>query len=90
MKLTSKEIATLIPSAGKSDALYFDDSVPGLALRVRASGKRSWIFQFGSATSSVACDWGPLLRYAWPRFVAAPTRCTLRLNSDAIQRARRK
>ena len=46
MKLTTKEVATLTLPPGKSDALYFDDDVPGLALRVRAGGKRSWVFQY--------------------------------------------
>jgi integrase len=46
VKLTPKEIATLTLPPGKSDVLYFDDNVPGLALRVRASGKRSWVLQY--------------------------------------------
>src|SRR5262249_11175443 len=31
---------------GKTDALYFDDAVPGLALRLRAGGRKGWVFQY--------------------------------------------
>jgi integrase len=45
-RLTPQQVATLSLPPGKTDALYFDDAVPGLALRVRASGNRSWVFQY--------------------------------------------
>ncbi|HME30904.1 MAG TPA: Arm DNA-binding domain-containing protein, partial [Pseudolabrys sp.] len=49
--------------AGKTEELLFDDEIPGLALRLRASGARSYVFQYrlgqkqrrmtiGSATAS--------------------------------------
>jgi integrase len=44
--LTPQAVAALKLPPGKSDALYFDDSVPGLAVRVRAGGKRTWVFQY--------------------------------------------
>jgi Arm DNA-binding domain len=50
MKLTSREVAVLTLPPGKSDVLYFDDDVPGLALRVRSGGKRSWVFQYRVGT----------------------------------------
>jgi integrase len=31
---------------GKTDALFFDDAVPGFALRLRESGSGSWVFQY--------------------------------------------
>jgi integrase len=46
MKLTHREVSTLQLPTGKTDALFFDDDVPGLALRLRAGGKRSWVFQY--------------------------------------------
>jgi integrase len=46
MKLTTKNLESLRLPPGKSDALFFDDDVPGLALRVRASGNRSWVYQY--------------------------------------------
>jgi integrase len=50
MKLTSREVVALTLPPGKSDVLYFDDDVPGLALRVRSGGKRSWVFQYRVGT----------------------------------------
>jgi integrase len=46
MKLTQATVNSLTLPAGKADAIYFDDDVPGLGLRLRAGGKRSWIFQY--------------------------------------------
>lgn len=31
---------------GKSEAIYFDDEIPGFGLRLRAGGSRRWIFQY--------------------------------------------
>jgi integrase len=49
-RLTPQQIAGLKLPAGKTDVLYFDDAVPGLALRLRGGGKKSWIFQYRSGT----------------------------------------
>ena len=47
MKLDSRTIAGLRqPPAGKIDVVYFDDDLPGFGLRLRASGKRTWIVQY--------------------------------------------
>jgi Arm DNA-binding domain len=46
MKLTQQTIARLALPADKSDAIFFDDDLPGFGLRVRAGGKRSWIVQY--------------------------------------------
>jgi integrase len=45
-RLTPQQVSTLTLPPGKTDALYFDDSVPGLALRIRGGGKKSWVFQY--------------------------------------------
>jgi integrase len=45
-RLTPQQVSALTLPPGKTDALYFDDTVPGLALRVRAGGKKSWVFQY--------------------------------------------
>jgi integrase len=45
-RLTPRYVSTLTLPPGKTDALYFDDAVPGLALRLRAGGKKSWVFQY--------------------------------------------
>ena len=46
MKLRERDIAALTLPPNKSDALFFDDDVPGFALRLRAGGSGSWIFQY--------------------------------------------
>jgi integrase len=45
-KLSPRDIAALALPPGKSDVLYFDHAVPGLAVRLRAGGRKSWIFQY--------------------------------------------
>jgi integrase len=45
-KLSPRDIAALTLPPGKSDALYFDHAIPGLALRLRAGGRKSWVFQY--------------------------------------------
>jgi integrase len=45
-RLTPQQVAALRLPPGKSDVLYFDNAVPGLALRLRASGNKSWVFQY--------------------------------------------
>jgi Arm domain-containing DNA-binding protein/integrase-like protein len=47
MKLTTKNIRDLPLPAGKSDHVYWDDSITGFGLRIRASGARVLIFQYG-------------------------------------------
>ena len=46
MKLTQPTVNSLTLPAGNPDAIFFDDDVPGLGLRLRSSGKRSFIFQY--------------------------------------------
>ena len=46
MKLTKATIASLKLPEGKSDAIFFDDDVPGFGLRIRAGGKKTWIVQY--------------------------------------------
>src|SRR5262249_55613886 len=46
VKLTPKLVASLILPPGKDDHLVFDTEVPGLALRLRAGGSRSFTFQY--------------------------------------------
>jgi integrase len=46
VRLTPQQVSALTLPPGKTDALYFDDAIPGLALRLRAGGKKSWVFQY--------------------------------------------
>lgn len=43
MRLTVARIAKLTCPPGKSEVLYFDDACPGLAVRVRPSGRKTFV-----------------------------------------------
>jgi integrase len=47
MKLTAKNVHTLRLPSGKSEHVYWDDDVPGFGLRLRETGARRLIFQYG-------------------------------------------
>jgi Arm DNA-binding domain len=47
MRLTAKNVRHLPLPEGKSDHVYWDESITGLGLRIRASGARVLIFQYG-------------------------------------------
>jgi integrase len=46
MKLTQPNAVRQQLPTGKSDAIFFDDDIPGFGLRIRAGGKRTWIIQY--------------------------------------------
>jgi integrase len=46
MKLTERKIATLATERGRKDKLVFDDTQRGLAVRVTASGGRTYLCQY--------------------------------------------
>ena len=46
MKLTSKNVRSEPLPAGRSEAIFFDDDVPGFGLRLREGGSRSFVFQY--------------------------------------------
>src|SRR5215472_5745397 len=55
MKLTKKAVEALMLPAGKDDAIFFDDDLPGFGYRLRASGDkvgRSWVAQYRHATQT--------------------------------------
>jgi integrase len=47
MRLTAKNVRDLPLPEGKSDHVYWDETITGLGLRIRASGARVLIFQYG-------------------------------------------
>jgi len=46
MKLTQATINNLTLPPDKADAIYFDDDVPGLGLRLREGGAARWVYQY--------------------------------------------
>ena len=49
MRLTATAMRSLICPDGKSEQTFFDDDLPGFGLRVRASGSKSWLYQYAIA-----------------------------------------
>ncbi len=49
-KLSDTLVASLVCPRGKKDVLFFDGILPGFGVRVTASGKRIFIFQYRGAT----------------------------------------
>ena len=46
MRLTAASVSALKLDTGVADKIVFDDNVPGFGVRVRASGARTWIYQY--------------------------------------------
>jgi integrase len=46
MQLTQKAVSTLQLPEGKTEAIFFDDDLPGFGLRLRSSGASRWVYQF--------------------------------------------
>jgi integrase len=84
MKLTQATINNLTLPPGKADAIYFDDDVPGLGLRLRAGGKRSWIFQYqlGSKQRRMTLGTAGALSLGAARKTAAELHARVRLGED--------
>lgn len=84
MKLTQPMISKLALPPGKSDAIFFDDALPGLGLRLRGGGKRSWIFQYGIGTKQRRMTLGvvPALTLTAARKTAGELHARVRLGED--------
>ena len=46
MKLTATTVKTAELPAGKTEAIFFDDDIPGFGLRLREGGSRGFVFQY--------------------------------------------
>ncbi len=46
MKLTQDTVRRIELPSDKSEAIYFDDDIPGFGIRVRVGGSRNWIVQY--------------------------------------------
>jgi integrase len=50
VKLTADIVANLTLPKGKTEHIFFDDDVPGLGLRMREGGSRTWVLQYRLGT----------------------------------------
>jgi integrase len=49
MKLSRRNIATLVLPPGKTEYTEWDDDIGGFGIRLRDTGSRSWVFQYDNA-----------------------------------------
>jgi integrase len=84
MKLTQSMVNSLTLPFGKADVIFFDDDVPGLGLRLRAGGKRSWIFQYqlGRKQRRMTLGTAPALALTAARKTASELHARVRLGED--------
>src|SRR5262245_4030796 len=83
-RLTPQQVASLTLPPGKTDALYFDDGVPGLAVRLRAGGGKTWTFQYrvGSKQRRLAFGTASALTLSEARKRAALLHAEAKLGRD--------
>ena len=84
-KFNAKMVEGLALPDGKSDAIHFDPSFPGFGLRVRASGKRTWVYQYtlvGNRTRRMTIGNYPALSLVRARDIAADMHAKVRLGND--------
>ena len=84
MKLTQKTITALALPEGKTEAIVFDEDLPGFGLRIRAGGTRSWIYQYKIGNQNRRITLGSLaaLTPARARETAGDLHAAVRLGRD--------
>jgi integrase len=84
MKLTQKTVAALTLPGGKSEAIFFDDDLPGFGVRIRAGGSRTWVYQFkiGDQHRRITLGSASALTPARARESAAELHAAVRLGRD--------
>jgi integrase len=84
MRFTQKVITDLDLPAGKSETIIFDDDLPGFGLRIRAGGKRTWIYQYkiGNQNRRITLGAATALSLANARATAIKIHAQVRLGRD--------
>jgi integrase len=84
MKLSPFVVRTQTLPAGKSEAIYFDDDVPGFGLRVRSGGSRTFVFQYklGAKQRRMVLGTATPLSLATSRKTAVKLQARVRLGGD--------
>jgi integrase len=87
MKLQQNTIAELVPPNGQAEAIISDDDTPGLYLRIRASGHRSWLFQYKVARKVKRVPLGDItvVSLARARKAAGDLHARVRLGGDPVE-----
>ena len=92
MRLTTAAVEGLELDTGVADKIVFDDDVPGFGVRVRASGARTWIFQYkiGGRTRRLVLGQVSAIKLAKARDIASELHAKVRLGGDPASEKREK
>ncbi len=84
MRLTDKTIAELAPPKGKSEAIFFDDTLPGFGIRLRAGGSARWVYQYkiGTQHRRITLGSAAVLSATRARASATELHAKVRLGTD--------
>jgi integrase len=84
MKLTQKAVTALDVPDGKAEAIFFDDDLPGLGLRLRRGGARTWVYQYkiGRQHRRITLGTATALPLAQARDTARDLHAQVRLGRD--------
>ncbi len=84
MKLTAAVARSAGIPPGKSEAIFFDDDLPGFGLRVREGGSRSFVFQYkvGNKQRRMALGTANALNFAATRKTAETLYARVKLGQD--------
>jgi integrase len=84
MRLTAATVRTLVLPEGKSDAITFDDDLPGFGVRMRAGGSAVFVFQYKLGTKQRRLTLGTVkaLDLAKARATAKDLVAKVRLGGD--------
>jgi integrase len=84
MRLTENTLEKLVLPAGKTEAIYFDDDVPGFGLRLRESGSRTFIVQYsiGGRQRRMTLGTTAILKVAKARETAGNILAKVKLGRD--------
>jgi integrase len=92
MRLTTATVIALKLDTGVTDKIVFDDALPGFGLRVRASGARTWIYQYkiGGRTRRLVLGHAMAIKLARARVIAGELHAKVRLGGDPASEKREK
>jgi Arm DNA-binding domain len=84
MRLTAASLGAQKLDTDVTDKIFFDTDVPGFGLRVRASGGRTWIFQYkvGGRTRRLVLGNASAVKPARAREIASELHAKVRLGGD--------
>jgi integrase len=92
MRLTTAAVEAFKLDPGVADKIIFDDDLPGFGVRVRASGARTWVFQYkiGGRTRRLVLGHVAAIKPARAREIAGELHAKVRLGGDPAAEKRER